>query len=121
MSLRRLTGPLRGRSKNNDNAPQLDQTSRDSLAGVRMLRPDLATERAHGGRCAKGLRPVKKPPKDASAAQHAAYREWVRARLKDWDPADDRGGPGVYVPRYDGIRAHEVENVRERNDVDSSD
>lgn len=54
---------------------------------------------------------MKKPAKDASAALWAAYREWVRTKLENWDPADDRGGPDVYVPRYDGIRALEVEHV----------
>lgn len=61
---------------------------------------------------------MKKPGKNATAQQRAAYRAWVRAQLENWDPADDRGGPDVYVPRFDGIRASEVENVRERGDVD---
>lgn len=38
-----------------------------------------------------------------------AYKAWVRAQLKDWDPADDRGGPNVYVPRLNGIRAADIE------------
>lgn len=59
---------------------------------------------------------MKKPAKDAPAAQHAAYREWVRARLKDWDPADDRGGPDVYVPRFNGIKAADVEGVPDAED-----
>jgi hypothetical protein len=47
---------------------------------------------------------MKKPAADATPAQWAAYRLWVQAQLKDWDPADDKGGPDVYVPRLNGIR-----------------
>ena len=56
---------------------------------------------------------MKKPAPDASREAWASYRTWVREQLQDWDPADDRGGPDVYVPRYNGIRAAEIENVRD--------
>lgn len=57
---------------------------------------------------------MKKPGKNATASQLSAYRAWVRAQLADWDPADDRGGPDVYVPRNDGIKAADVENASQR-------
>jgi len=47
---------------------------------------------------------MKKPRPGSSQAAFAAYAEWVRGQLATWDPADDRGSPDVYVPRYDGIR-----------------
>lgn len=56
---------------------------------------------------------MKKPAPGASQEQWSAYREWVREQLVDWDPADDRGGPTVYVPRYNGIKAVDVEGVCE--------
>jgi hypothetical protein len=59
---------------------------------------------------------MKKPGKNASAAQLAAYAQWVRAQLETWDPADDRGGPDVYVPRYNGIKASDVEKARDTED-----
>lgn len=59
---------------------------------------------------------MKKPDKLAPVHQRIAYRLWVRSQLKDWDPADDRGGPDVYVPRFNGIKASEVENVADRDD-----
>lgn len=64
---------------------------------------------------------MKKPAKDATAAQLAAYREWVRAQLSNWDPADDRGAPDVYIPRYNGIRAAEIEHVVDRADYSAED
>lgn len=57
---------------------------------------------------------MKKPAPTASRAAWAQYREWVREQLKDWDPADDRGGPHVYTPRHNGIRASEIENVQSK-------
>lgn len=54
---------------------------------------------------------MKKPRPGASEAAFAAYAEWVRGKLKNWDPADDRGGPDVYIPRFDGIKAADVEHV----------
>jgi hypothetical protein len=48
---------------------------------------------------------MKKPPQGSSQAAFAAYAEWVREKLKDWDPADDRGGPDCYVPRHNGVKA----------------
>jgi hypothetical protein len=39
-----------------------------------------------------------------------AYKAWVRAQLANWDPADDRGGPTVYVPRFNGVKATDIEN-----------
>jgi hypothetical protein len=47
---------------------------------------------------------MRKPSKDAPAREHAAYRAWVRDQLIDWDPADDRGSPDVYVPRLNGVK-----------------
>lgn len=38
-----------------------------------------------------------------------AYKAWVRAQLTNWDPADDRGGPTVYVPRFDGVKAFDID------------
>jgi hypothetical protein len=64
---------------------------------------------------------MKKPAPDASLTKQAAYREWVRAQLENWDPADDRGGPTVYVPRYNGIKALEVENVEREPDDQYND
>lgn len=65
---------------------------------------------------------MKKPKPGASEAEWRRYREWVRAELETWDPADDRGNAEVYVPRYNGIQAVEVENVSERvRDDDDSD
>ena len=48
---------------------------------------------------------MKKPHPGASRAAFAAYAAWVRDQLKNWDPADDRGGPDVYVPRHNGVKA----------------
>ncbi len=67
---------------------------------------------------------MKKPRPGSSQAAFAAYAEWVRAQLKDWDPADDRGGPTVYVPRYDGVKAipnHPIhgDDIDVRSDDDS--
>lgn len=60
---------------------------------------------------------MQKPKPGAPAVEWAAYRAWVRTELENWDPADDRGSPAVYVPRYDGIKALEVERAeRERDD-----
>lgn len=53
---------------------------------------------------------MKKPSPDAPARIQARYREWIRAKLKDWDPRDDHF-PGTYTPRYDGIRGDEVESI----------
>jgi len=39
-----------------------------------------------------------------------AYKAWVKAQLANWDPADDRGGPTVYVPRFNGVRALDIES-----------
>lgn len=39
-----------------------------------------------------------------------AYKAWVRAQLVNWDPADDRGGPTVYVPRFNGVQALDVDS-----------
>lgn len=64
---------------------------------------------------------MKKPANSASHAEWAVYREWVREQLASWDPADDRGSPTVYVPRYNGIFAEGVENVRSEPDPDDTD
>lgn len=48
---------------------------------------------------------MKKPAADAPINQWVRYREWVREQLKEWDPADDRGSPTVYHPRFNGIHA----------------
>ncbi len=42
-----------------------------------------------------------------------AYKAWVRAQLANWDPADDRGGPTVYVPRFNGVRSADIESTEE--------
>ena len=42
-----------------------------------------------------------------------AYGDWVGSQLKNWDPADDRGGPTIYVPRFNGVQALDVEGVDE--------
>ncbi len=54
--------------------------------------------------------PIPKPDKKTHPR---AYKAWVRAQLKDWDPADDRGGPDVYHPRNDGVKAADVEGIDE--------
>jgi hypothetical protein len=56
---------------------------------------------------------MKKPAPGSSAEQWTAYREWVREQLVNWDPADDRGGPDLYVPRYNGVRAADVEGAED--------
>jgi hypothetical protein len=61
---------------------------------------------------------MKKPRPGSSQAAFAAYAEWVRAKLKDWDPADDRGGPAVYVPRYNGVKAVPNHPLRGGGDID---
>jgi hypothetical protein len=61
---------------------------------------------------------MKKPKPGSSIAAFAAYAEWVRGQLKDWDPADDRGGPDVYVPRYDGVKALPNHPVGDNHDPD---
>lgn len=52
-----------------------------------------------------------------------AYKAWVKAQLANWDPADDRGGPHVYVPRFNGIRAADIDSpeAQEKNDYASKD
>jgi hypothetical protein len=45
--------------------------------------------------------------------QPRAYKAWVRKQCANWDPADDRGGPEMYVPRFNGVRALDVENFDE--------
>lgn len=65
---------------------------------------------------------MKKPAATASASEHAAYREWVREQLANWDPADDKGGPDVYVPRFNGVSAEGIERVnRTAADPDADD
>lgn len=54
---------------------------------------------------------MKKPAPGSSQASWLMYQEWVRSRLENWDPADDHSSPTVYIPRNNGIRALEVENV----------
>lgn len=63
---------------------------------------------------------MKKPHATASANDWAAYREWVREQVSNWDPADDRGSATVYVPRYNGIRAEGIERAT-RADADTDD
>jgi hypothetical protein len=57
--------------------------------------------------------PTKKPDKKT---RPKAYAKWVAAQLQTWDPADDRGGPDVYVPRLDGVRAADVEGSEDETD-----
>jgi hypothetical protein len=64
---------------------------------------------------------MKKPAPGSSQAAWAAYGEWVRAKLADWDPADDRGGPDVYTPRYNGVRAIPNYPVNGADDVGHDD
>lgn len=59
---------------------------------------------------------MKRPSKNASEQRWAAYRQWVKDQLKDWDPADDKGGPDTYVPRYDGVKAEGIEGVKQQDD-----
>jgi hypothetical protein len=40
-----------------------------------------------------------------------AYAAWVRRQLAKWDPADDRGDAVVYVPRFDGVKHFDLEDV----------
>jgi hypothetical protein len=56
--------------------------------------------------------PVMKPDKKT---QPRAYAAWVRRQVSTWDPADDRGGPTVYVPRFNGIRAADIEHQEDDN------
>lgn len=51
--------------------------------------------------------------------QPRAYKAWVRKQVAAWDPADDRGGPTVYVPRFNGIRAADIENEDDNAPKDS--
>lgn len=53
---------------------------------------------------------MKKPAKTAPAHVHQRYKEWVRAQLKDWDPQEDHH-PGCYIPRHNGVRGDEVEQI----------
>ncbi len=50
------------------------------------------------------------PQKPDKKTHPKAYKAWVRAQLANWDPADDRGGPTVYVPRFNGVRAADIED-----------
>lgn len=58
-----------------------------------------------------GPNTMKKPSPDARPSVWARYVKWVQLKLKDWDPADDRGGPDAYVPRFNGVRSEGVEDV----------
>lgn len=53
---------------------------------------------------------MKKPAKTAPAHIQQRYREWVRVKLKDWDPRDDHF-PGTYTPRFDGVHGDSVEQI----------
>lgn len=64
---------------------------------------------------------MKKPRPGAPESAWAAYAEWVRGKLKNWDPADDRGGPDVYIPRYDGVRGLPNHPIYGDTDVRSDD
>ncbi len=64
---------------------------------------------------------MKKPPPGSSQAAFDAYEGWVRSKLVDWDPADDRGGPDVYVPRYNGVKAIPNHPLRGGEDVPGVD
>jgi hypothetical protein len=51
------------------------------------------------------------PMKPDKKTHPKAYKAWVRKQCATWDPSDDRGGPTVYVPRFNGIRASDVEEL----------
>ena len=53
------------------------------------------------------------PIKPDKKTKPKAYRAWVRAMLKRWDPADDKGDLVTYVPRHNGVKAADVENDNE--------
>lgn len=59
---------------------------------------------------------MKKPPPDASDHAHLRYLEWVRERLKDWDPREDHF-PDCYIPRLDGVNGVDVEQIEVDSDA----
>lgn len=54
---------------------------------------------------------MKKPSKTDPERMWVKYRHWVKEQLKDWDPLQDRVGPDVYVPRYNGVKYEDVEGL----------